>query len=138
MKRSIHSPNIIEVQWNPPSLGRVKINSDGAAHGAPGESSGGDIFRDHLDNFLGERETFVLINFPTMEFHLGAFLGGTKFLTLFFQNFLETRRETIVMINLPIMEFHLGAFLGGMKFLTLFFQNFLEIGYDFLFVDFPR
>ncbi|KAF1887950.1 hypothetical protein Lal_00023959 [Lupinus albus] len=43
---------IIEFYWLPPSWGRIKINSDGAAHACPGNVRGGAIFRDHKWEFL--------------------------------------------------------------------------------------
>lgn len=39
------APKIIEIQWQPPSLGWIKINTDGAAIGAPGRAGCGGIFR---------------------------------------------------------------------------------------------
>ncbi|KAF1876299.1 hypothetical protein Lal_00029646 [Lupinus albus] len=40
------APRIREVIWLAPIVGWIKINSDGAAHGAPGLAGGGCIFRD--------------------------------------------------------------------------------------------
>ncbi|KAF1877306.1 hypothetical protein Lal_00012077 [Lupinus albus] len=40
------APRIREVVWLAPLIGWIKINSDGAAHGAPGFAGGGIIFRD--------------------------------------------------------------------------------------------
>ncbi|XP_019435927.1 PREDICTED: uncharacterized protein LOC109342391 [Lupinus angustifolius] len=58
--RSLHvsinykkAPCIKEIIWNPPPMGRVKINSDGNAHGTPGLAGGWTIFRDHNDHLLG-------------------------------------------------------------------------------------
>ncbi|KAF1895639.1 hypothetical protein Lal_00041920 [Lupinus albus] len=49
----LNAPIIIEVTCSPSPWGRIKINSDGAAHGAPGQSGRGAIFRDHKSGCLG-------------------------------------------------------------------------------------
>ncbi|KAF1879035.1 hypothetical protein Lal_00047707 [Lupinus albus] len=46
------APKISEVIWKPPSSGWIKVNIDGAAHGAPGHAGGGAIFRDHMGKFV--------------------------------------------------------------------------------------
>ncbi|KAF1878970.1 hypothetical protein Lal_00047642 [Lupinus albus] len=40
------APKIIEVCWQPPKVGWIKVNSDGAGNGLPGLVGGGGIFRD--------------------------------------------------------------------------------------------
>ncbi|KAE9589176.1 putative ribonuclease H-like domain-containing protein [Lupinus albus] len=47
------APRIIEIIWKPPASGWIKINTVGAAHGAPGLSGGGSIFRDNKGDCLG-------------------------------------------------------------------------------------
>ncbi|KAF1869347.1 hypothetical protein Lal_00018441 [Lupinus albus] len=47
----IKAPKITEVIWQPPNLGWIKVNTNGGAHGAPGQAGGG-IFRDHKGSFL--------------------------------------------------------------------------------------
>ncbi|KAF1896791.1 hypothetical protein Lal_00034492 [Lupinus albus] len=47
------APRIREVTWIAPLAGWIKINSDGAAHGALGLAGGGCIFRDYTGNFKG-------------------------------------------------------------------------------------
>ncbi|XP_019430885.1 PREDICTED: uncharacterized protein LOC109338180, partial [Lupinus angustifolius] len=47
------APKIVEVWWNPPLHDRIKINSDGAAMGSPGNAVGGALFRNHKGDFLG-------------------------------------------------------------------------------------
>ncbi|KAF1888871.1 hypothetical protein Lal_00036913 [Lupinus albus] len=49
-KKALH---ITEVIWKFPSLGIVKINTDGAALGAPSQAGDGAIFRDQEGNFTG-------------------------------------------------------------------------------------
>ncbi|KAF1892528.1 hypothetical protein Lal_00010994 [Lupinus albus] len=48
-----NAPSIIEVVWFPPTLGRIKVNTDGAAHGYPSHADGGEIFRDNAGGVLG-------------------------------------------------------------------------------------
>ncbi|KAF1898214.1 hypothetical protein Lal_00032980 [Lupinus albus] len=47
------APRIKEVVWISPLVGWIKINSDGAAHGAPGIAGGGSIFRDFKGAYMG-------------------------------------------------------------------------------------
>ncbi|XP_019435167.1 PREDICTED: uncharacterized protein LOC109341679 [Lupinus angustifolius] len=47
------APSILEVTWNLPASGWVKINSDGAAKGSPGHAGGGAIFRGTFGSCLG-------------------------------------------------------------------------------------
>ncbi|KAF1881681.1 hypothetical protein Lal_00032150 [Lupinus albus] len=46
------APKIIEVICLPPTLGWIKVNTDGAANGSPGHSSGSEIYRDHHGQFI--------------------------------------------------------------------------------------
>ncbi|XP_060203027.1 uncharacterized protein LOC132631469 [Lycium barbarum] len=43
---------IIQVKWNPPNNGWVKINSDGCSKGNPGLSGSGGVIRNHLGNLV--------------------------------------------------------------------------------------
>ncbi|KAF1898014.1 hypothetical protein Lal_00032776 [Lupinus albus] len=52
------APRIREVIWPAPIVGWIKINSDGAAHVAPGLAGGGCIFRDYNGNFKGDFADF--------------------------------------------------------------------------------
>ena len=45
--------SILEVQWEPPSMGWTKCNSDGTNRGKPGEASCGSIFRDYHGSSKG-------------------------------------------------------------------------------------
>ncbi|KAF1892164.1 hypothetical protein Lal_00036521 [Lupinus albus] len=45
------APRIREVIWLAPLVGWIKINSDSAAHGAPGLAGGGCIFKDYNGSF---------------------------------------------------------------------------------------
>ncbi|XP_019431828.1 PREDICTED: uncharacterized protein LOC109338930 [Lupinus angustifolius] len=47
------APSILEVIWNLPAPGWVKINSDGAAKGFPGHTGGCAIFKDNIGSCLG-------------------------------------------------------------------------------------
>ncbi|GLT87976.1 hypothetical protein SLE2022_060240 [Rubroshorea leprosula] len=38
--------------WSKPSLGCIKLNTDGASEGNPGPAGAGGVFRDHLGNFI--------------------------------------------------------------------------------------
>jgi len=50
--RPRRAPRIIEVNWHPPILGWVKINTDGAWQRASGRAGYGGIFRDFRGSFL--------------------------------------------------------------------------------------
>ena len=50
--RASRPRQVREVIWHTPSAVQVKVNTDGAAHGAPGLAGYGGIFRDHLGNCL--------------------------------------------------------------------------------------
>lgn len=45
-------PQIIATRWLCPSMGRVKINSDGCSRGNPGASGGGSILKSSDGNVL--------------------------------------------------------------------------------------
>lgn len=47
------TPRVVEVNWIPPSLGWVKINSDGSWKHEEGVGGYGAIFRDYKGHFLG-------------------------------------------------------------------------------------
>ncbi|CAL0327859.1 unnamed protein product [Lupinus luteus] len=47
------APQISEVIWLSPTQGWIKVNTDGAAKGAPGHAGGGAIFRDNKGHLLG-------------------------------------------------------------------------------------
>ncbi|KAL6182579.1 hypothetical protein ACLB2K_043998 [Fragaria x ananassa] len=47
------TPRVVEVNWIPPSLGWVKINSDGSWKHGEGVGGYGAIFRDYKGHFLG-------------------------------------------------------------------------------------
>ncbi|XP_019432659.1 PREDICTED: uncharacterized protein LOC109339643 [Lupinus angustifolius] len=51
-----------EVIWQKPTLGVVKVNIDGSAHGSPGHARGGGIFRDHHGAFIASFATYLAIN----------------------------------------------------------------------------
>ncbi|XP_050121387.1 uncharacterized protein LOC126599070 [Malus sylvestris] len=51
--RLAKAPRIHEVLWLPPPISWIKLNNDGAARGAHGLASIGDIFRDHFRSCLG-------------------------------------------------------------------------------------
>ncbi|XP_059284799.1 uncharacterized protein LOC132038092 [Lycium ferocissimum] len=52
IEKARNSFSIIQVKWNPPNNGWVKINSDGCSKGNPGLSGGGGVIRDHLGNLV--------------------------------------------------------------------------------------
>ncbi|KAF1880456.1 hypothetical protein Lal_00011514 [Lupinus albus] len=56
-----NAPNIIEVVWFPPTLGRIKINTNGATYGSPGHVGGGEIFRDNSGEILGYFANYMSI-----------------------------------------------------------------------------
>ncbi|KAK9949954.1 hypothetical protein M0R45_005462 [Rubus argutus] len=51
--RPRRAPSVVEVNWNPPSIGWVKINTDGAWKHNEGVGGYGAIFRDYKGHFLG-------------------------------------------------------------------------------------
>ncbi|XP_019442368.1 PREDICTED: uncharacterized protein LOC109347095 [Lupinus angustifolius] len=65
------APRIIEVTWLPPKVGWIKVNTDGAAHGSPGHSGGGGIFRDHNGIYITAFANYLSIqNAIFAEFHV--------------------------------------------------------------------
>ncbi|XP_019433776.1 PREDICTED: uncharacterized protein LOC109340519 [Lupinus angustifolius] len=61
---------ITEVTWLPPERGWIKVNTDGAAHGSPGHSGGGGIFRDHNRVYITAFSKYLSIqNAIYAEFH---------------------------------------------------------------------
>ncbi|KAF1892262.1 hypothetical protein Lal_00036624 [Lupinus albus] len=42
----------VEVTWKPPRVGWIKVNTDGATNGSPGQAGGGGIFRDFNGVFI--------------------------------------------------------------------------------------
>ena len=48
-----HAPRIIEVNWHPPPLGWIKINSDGAWRHESGRGGYGAVFRDYKSHVIG-------------------------------------------------------------------------------------
>ncbi|XP_019431726.1 PREDICTED: uncharacterized protein LOC109338843 [Lupinus angustifolius] len=55
------APRISEVLRHPPKIGFIKINLDGATHGASGLARGGAIFRDHMGDFMACFASFFVI-----------------------------------------------------------------------------
>ncbi|XP_019430034.1 PREDICTED: uncharacterized protein LOC109337509 [Lupinus angustifolius] len=53
------APRITDVIWYPPPFGWIKVNTDGAAHGSPGHSGGGGIFRNHNGLFLARFANYL-------------------------------------------------------------------------------
>ena len=51
--RPRRTPRIIEVNWIPPIIGWVKINTDGACHHVSGRAGYGGVFRDYHGSFMG-------------------------------------------------------------------------------------
>ncbi|XP_019423031.1 PREDICTED: uncharacterized protein LOC109332502 [Lupinus angustifolius] len=65
------APVIIEVIWRTPRVGWVKANSDGAAHGSPGISGSGGLFRDHMGSFM-----LAFSNYTSIQSAIFAELHG--------------------------------------------------------------
>ncbi|XP_019427095.1 PREDICTED: uncharacterized protein LOC109335415 [Lupinus angustifolius] len=65
------APVIIEVIWRTPRVGWVKANSDGTAHGSPGHSGSGGLFRDHKGSFM-----LAFSNYTNIQSALFAELHG--------------------------------------------------------------
>ncbi|KAF1860066.1 hypothetical protein Lal_00027917 [Lupinus albus] len=64
--------NIIEFVWFPPTLGKIKVSTDGTTHGYPGHAGGSEIFRDNacgvlgcFVNYLGIQNSLYAELFPT-------------------------------------------------------------------------
>lgn len=47
------APKVIEVNWHPPIIDCVKINTDGAWKSSSQKAGCGGVFRDHRGNFMG-------------------------------------------------------------------------------------
>ena len=67
------SPNIIPVRWLPPPPDWIKVNTDGAARGAPGPSGCGGIFRNYR-GFVKGSFAFSVGNCFAFEAELLAFI----------------------------------------------------------------
>ncbi|CAL0326745.1 unnamed protein product [Lupinus luteus] len=57
------APKVIEVVWQFPQGGWIKVNTDGSAQGAPGHAGGGGIFRDHNGDCLACFASYLDIQF---------------------------------------------------------------------------
>lgn len=50
---------IREVVWQPPPINWIKINTDGAARGSPGDASCGGVFRNFTGGIIGSFSSFL-------------------------------------------------------------------------------
>ncbi|MCI00245.1 ribonuclease H protein, partial [Trifolium medium] len=74
----IHPPNtpkIKEILWHPPLTSWTKCNSDGAAHGSPGNAACGGVFRDYQANFLGCYAFNIGVTYALLVELMGAILA---------------------------------------------------------------
>ncbi|XP_019434815.1 PREDICTED: uncharacterized protein LOC109341365 [Lupinus angustifolius] len=70
------APSITEVMWQAPSLGWVKVNSDGIAHGCAGHAGGGGIFRNSNGGFMGSFASYFNIQNHLYAELLGIYSKG--------------------------------------------------------------
>ncbi|XP_019447391.1 PREDICTED: uncharacterized protein LOC109350622 [Lupinus angustifolius] len=53
------APKIIEVIWEKPKYGWIKVNTDSVAHRSPGHAGGGGLFRDSSGSSFGYFSTYL-------------------------------------------------------------------------------
>lgn len=69
--------NIVQVKWNPPSNGMIKLNTDGATKRVPGPGGCGGILRDHQNRWVMGFYTALALTTP-LEAELKAIKCGLQ------------------------------------------------------------